>query len=269
MFFTARGATGSLLGMLLFSGFLPPATGAQMVRFHDNWKYHDGDANGAEAPSFTDAPWETVFLPHPMSLVSPGGNCPTGTCWYRKHFSAEAYQGKIVVIEFQGAMQTADVYVNGTRVTTHRGGYDPFAIDITDNLRFNDSNVIAVRLDNTPSNGFPPGKSTPDFRYWGGLYRDVSLHVSDPIHISHPLVANVAGGGGVFVTYPSVGNSEAAVQVKTHVVNQRTNAASCVLTTTLIDDNGTLLHTATNSVTFKVTGPATLVTTEKSRVTIN
>lgn len=234
---------------LLFSGIMSGSMGDRIVRFHDNWKFHGSNAGGAEDPSYNDNTWETVFLPHPMSLEAPGGRCPTGDIWYRKIFSAETYQGKKVIIEFQGAMQTTDVYVNGTRVTTHLGGYDPFAIDITGELQFDGDNVIAVKLNNSPSENFPPAKSTPDFRYWGGLYRDVRLHVTDPLHISHPLVADIPGGGGVFVTSPSVSRDRATVLVKTHVMNERTESVSCVLTTTLYDASGTNVATGSTPAT--------------------
>ncbi|MBN1306568.1 MAG: hypothetical protein JXA18_01525, partial [Chitinispirillaceae bacterium] len=229
----------SMVWLTALSGVLFSLSGARIVRFHDNWKYYNGDRSGAEAPSYNDDSWETVHLPHSMTLVSPGGSCPTGYCWYRKSFPATAYQGKIVIIEFQGGMQTVAVYLNGTLVTTHLGGYDPFAIDITDKLQLGGSNVIAVRLNNSPSTGFPPGKSTPDFRYWGGLYRDVYLYLLDSLHITHPLAANVAGGGGVFVTYPSVNASSATVQIQTHVANQCRSAQSCVVATAVLDASGT------------------------------
>lgn len=188
------GAARYLIPLLFVSGIVFTVAAAQVVRFSDAWKCRDGRVSGAEATNYDDASWETVRLPHPKSLVAPGGACPMGDSWYRKTFSAEEYQGKKVVIEFLGGMQTVDVYVNGSKVTTHLGGYDPFAIDITDVLSFTSSNVIAVRLNNEANSDFPPGRDSPDFRYWGGLYRDVYLHVSDPLHITHPLVADIPGG---------------------------------------------------------------------------
>ncbi|MBN1760528.1 MAG: DUF4982 domain-containing protein [Chitinispirillaceae bacterium] len=249
-----------MFALLLVSGIVFTAAAAQIVRFSDAWKYRNGDVSGAEATNFNDASWTTVYLPHPMSLVTPGGSCPSGYCWYRKTFTAAAYQGKKVVIEFQGGMQTVEVYVNGTLATKHLGGYDPFAIDITSKLSFTSSNVIAVRLNNNYSTDFPPGRSSPDFRYWGGLYRDVYLHISDPLHITHPLVANIAGGGGVFVTYPSVNNSSATVQVKTHVANQGGSAQSCVLTTTIVDAAGATVVTNSTPAANIATGASNTFT---------
>jgi len=63
-------------------------------------------------------------------------------------------------------------------------------------------NVIAVRLDSSQTPTLRPGNSNPDFQYHGGLYRDVKIHVTDPLHVTDAVYANQVAGGGVFVTYP-------------------------------------------------------------------
>lgn len=137
--------------MAIVSGCWSAIFAAELVRFSDEWMFKGSDVQGAEELSFNDGSRETVYLPHPMSLVAPDGQSPTGDIWYRKTFSAEEYSGKKVVIEFLGAMQTAEVYLNGDKLITHLGGYDPFAFDISDKLNYSESNVIAVKLNNSAS----------------------------------------------------------------------------------------------------------------------
>ena len=66
-----------------------------------------------------------------------------GYGWYRKNFNVPSnWNNKKVELEFEGVFQIADVYVNGEKIGTHRGGYSGFVYDITDYLHKGD-NVIA------------------------------------------------------------------------------------------------------------------------------
>ena len=133
--------------------------------------------------------WEPATLPHSVRLEphdASGGANYQGVCWYRKAFRAESlWKDRIVYLKFQGAMQVADVWLNGTHLTTHYGGYLPFTIDVSKALRFDAENVLTVRLDNSDNPEVPPGKpqSELDFTYFGGLYRSVDLEVMDLLHL--------------------------------------------------------------------------------------
>lgn len=230
------------------SGMLFTAFAGQDVRLSNAWKFLQADQTGAQAPGFADASWATVYLPHTVreEMNYRTASIYMGYCWYRKTFTPPAsYQGKKVFLEFEAAMQTAEVWINGTPLTTHLGGYTPFVYDITNNLTLGSSNVIAVRLNNNPSSSFPPGNPSPDFLYFGGLYRNVWLHVTDSLHITNAIFANIAGGGGIFVTTSSSG----AVTVRTHVLNEHAAAQSCVVTTTILDSNGVTVATNSTSAT--------------------
>ena len=235
--------------VLLF-GMIAESNAGQDIRFSDGWKFNQGDATNAQQPSFSDNSWIAVCLPHTarVELNYKSSSYYLGVCWYRKTFTpSAAYQGKKIYLEFEGAMQTAQVYLNGTLLATHLGGYTPFVIDITKYLTFGAANVIAMRLDNNPSTNFPPSNTNPDFLYFGGLYRNAYLHIMDSLHITNALLANIAGGGGIFVTYPTVTTSSATVQVAMQVANEYTGAKSCAVTTTIVDSNGTTV--ASNSTT--------------------
>jgi beta-galactosidase len=240
----------------------PAVFAAQTIRFSDSWTFYRGDASGAQATNFNDGSWETVYLPHTVrleSIANPSNYL--GICWYRKGFTpSAAWNDQRLFLEFEAAMQVSQVYLNGALLTTHYGGYDPFVIDITDKVQFGSANVIAVRLDNNPSNTVPPGNTDPDMRYFGGLYRNVNLYVTDPVHITNPLVANIAGGGGVFVTYANVNASSAKVNVATHVINQDAAAHSCAVTTTLLKPDGSQAGTTTSPAQNLAAGAATSVT---------
>ena len=225
------------------------------LRFTDNWKFFLGDVSGAQVINFSDALWTTVCLPHTArveSAISHGSwDYYQGYYWYRKSFTPDtSWKGKKVFLEVEAGMQTTQVYINGILKLTYGGGYNPFTMDITNNLVFDQTNMIALRLNNAADTSFSPGAEQRDFYYYGGLYRHVNIHVTDSLHITDAVYANTTAGGGVFVTYPSVTASSATVQVKTQVLNESATARTCVLKTSIIDSNGTVAQTgsATQSI---------------------
>ena len=90
--------------------------------------------------------------------------------------------------------QIADVYVNGEKIGTHRGGYSGFVYDITDYLHKGD-NVIAVRVNNIWQHDLAPRAG--DHQFTGGIYRDVYLNVTEDVHVTWY---------GTFVTTPDLTN---------------------------------------------------------------
>jgi len=170
------------------------------------------------------ATWEKVTLPHnPVIEKLTIKHQWEGICYYKKSFFVEEERRKnICLLEFEGAMQLADIWINGQHVRQHAGGYTPFVIEVTPYLKFGESNEILVRLDNRSNPLIPPGKPLDqlDFCYHGGLYRDVNLIYKNKIHITHPLLVDEVAGGGVFVTYPEVTDKKAVIAIKTHVSNK-------------------------------------------------
>ncbi len=166
--------------------------------------------------------WEKVQLPHtPRIEPKVVNNQWMGTCWYRKNIKYKPdWDGKKLFVRFEGAMNRAEVWVNGVKKIIHHGGYLPFVIDISDNLVPGQENDIYVRLNNedSPVTG-PKPLAERDFNMYGGLYRDVLLLVKDPVHISDEQFADIAAGGGVFVTYPHVSETLSTVAVRTHIQN--------------------------------------------------
>jgi fibronectin type 3 domain-containing protein len=237
--------------------FTPPTSNRVAIDFNADWLYVQGDVTGAQAQSFVDTSWTSVGLPHTTKFVSPEN--PTayiGVSWYRKHFTvSSAYQGRKIFIQFGAAMQTAKVYVNGTLLTQHNGGYTPFTVDVTSNVNYGGAdNVIAVRLDSTPNSNWAPGNSDPDFQYHGGLYRDVTMLVTDKLHITDPVYAAKVAAGGIFVTYPSVSTSSATVSAQTDVLNENGSSESVTVVSTLTDANGNIVQTATTTVSVPAGG---------------
>ena len=204
----------------------------------------------ADVTRLNDDAWERVNLPHSVRLEplnASGGRNYQGVCWYRKHFPLKrAWQGHTLYLAFEGAMQVADVWLNGRHLMTHYGGYLPFTVDISQAARYGTDNALTVRLDNSDNPEVPPGKpqNALDFTYFGGLYRSVRLQVLDPLHISDPILANKPAGGGVFVSYPKVASDVASVLVRTDVANDSALPRECRVTQQLVGPDGRMATTA-------------------------
>ena len=137
-------------------------------------------------------------------------------------------------------MQVAEVWLNGVKLAVHQGGYLPFTVNLTPGIKWDADNIIAVRLDNRDVANVPPGKPVAnlDFTYQGGLYRDATLLVTDPFHISDVFEANRIAGGGIFVRTDSANITNANIMVQADVQNDDSNSVEAMAQFTVIDPHG-------------------------------
>lgn len=184
---------------------------ARSLNFDGGWKFHLGDADGAQAMDYADGAWRDVTLPHDYSIEQDftptaqgeSGYLPGGIGWYRKTFTAPVdYAGKHITLDFDGAYMNTEVYVNGTKVGTNPYGYNPFSFDITDLVRPGQKNVVAVKTNN----------KIPSSRWYSGsgIFRDVWLTVTNPLHIAK---------NGVQITTPDLAKGSGRTDVRTTVEN--------------------------------------------------
>lgn len=90
-------------------------------------------------------------------------------------------------------------FFNGKEICTHKGGYLPFRVNITDLIKEDGENVLEVIADNRDHKNVPPGKPAEllDFYYWGGIYRNVWLCVEEKLHITNEIEKNIVKGGRI------------------------------------------------------------------------
>ncbi|GAB3349088.1 glycoside hydrolase family 2 TIM barrel-domain containing protein [Arachidicoccus ginsenosidivorans] len=172
------------------------------------------------------ADWHPVTLPHsafiePVPIEKP----IEGYAFYKKTFKVPSnLKGKLIQLQFDGAMQIAEIWVNGQFVKRHLGGYLPFSVNLTDILNFGKENTIFVKLDNRANPILPPGKPVEklDFIYYSGIYRDTWLKITDPLHITSANEIQKPGGGGVFAHYLGLAprGHGGILKITTHIKNQ-------------------------------------------------
>ena len=85
-------------------------------------------------------------------------------------------------------MGKSKVWINGKLVKEHFGGFLPVIANITEYLRYEQDNVIAVWADNSNDPSYPPGKPQDalDFTYFGGIYRDCWLIAHNNVFLTDP-----------------------------------------------------------------------------------
>jgi beta-galactosidase len=223
--------------------FQPPQTAREKLNFDLNWKFKKNDQSGAQAPTYDDASWTTIHLPHSFQKVSVAGdNVDRGMGWYRKHFTlSSAYQNKVLTLYFEGAMQVSTVYINGTELTINYGGFHPFCYNISQYCKTDGSdNVIAVKLNNAVDNLVPPEDPVTgtDYELYGGLNKDVYLIATDKLYVPEAIHSWNSGWtdqGGHFITFSNVAANSATVKVETWVKNATGAAVSGKLVTYIVD----------------------------------
>jgi len=182
----------------------------KVIDFNRDWYFIKQDAGVVR----TLAQGESVTLPHTWNAADgqDGGNdYYRGTCWYAKKFARPEMQtGDEAWLEFEGVAMTAEVHVNGQKLSRHEGGYSTFRVNITDAL--SDENLLAVSVDNSKNRTVYPQKA--DFTFYGGIYRDVHLLIVPASHFA----LDIFGSQGIKVT-PRVSDDlqRAEVTVETWV----------------------------------------------------
>ena len=236
-------------------GGAPGGEPGRSTRLDEGWRFMRADVPDGAAPELDDAAWEQVALPHTArieALVTGEPGTPTaqwqGICWYRRTLRLdESDAGRKAFLRFDGAMNVADVWLDGVHLTRHLGGYLPFVLDVSEQLQPGIDAVLAVRLDNRddPVTG-PKPLAQLDFNMYHGLYRHVHFVVKDRLHVTDPIFADRPGSGGVLVTVPRADARSATVHVQTHVRNEHGEMRTFVVRTSLIDADGEVVarHTS-------------------------
>ena len=250
---SATADTYSVAGLFPLQG-----SGRIIYNFNQGWRFHLGDAEGAEAAAFDDSKWQIVCAPHSVRLEPSEGSGSRnyqGVAWYRKHFTVPADMvGKNVTVHFEAIMGKQDIFVNGEKVKSHLGGYLPITIDLTAlGIKAGDKCLIAVKADNSDDKTYPPGKKQAalDFCYHGGMYRDVWLIGKSPVAITDAVEANKVAGGGVFFHYDNISEKSADVFVNVEVGNTSRSAAQPTVTAVVKDKNGKAVSSLSKRIKVK------------------
>lgn len=216
----------------LFAPAITAQADRQVTGFNCDWRFIKGEqpAEAAQA-DYDDSAWQSVTVPHDWAITGPfnpdehgfAAKLPwKGVGWYRKTFALDpADAGRRVYLDFDGVMAFPEVFINGRLAGQWDYGYMSFRVDATDFVKFDQPNIVAVKVD-TRRQGtrWYPG---------AGIYRKVTLTICDPVHIAN---------WGVFVTTPEIADKQATVAVATTLENHTQNASEVSYRISIKDPKG-------------------------------
>ncbi|HTE10774.1 MAG TPA: glycoside hydrolase family 2 TIM barrel-domain containing protein [Chitinophagaceae bacterium] len=221
------------------------------ILFDNDWRFHRGDIENGEKENIQDTSWRLLQLPHDWSIEDlPNTNSPFspdalngvsigfttgGAGWYRKTFELSPQKkNKKIFIGFEGIYMNADVWLNGQHLGNHPYGYTSFWYDITDKIKFDSKNIIAVRVRNEGA--------TSRWYSGSGITRHVWLTETEPVHIEQ---------NGTFITASGVTAASAKVNVLTKVLNETGKAETISLLTSLLNAKGARIAEITTKQTIQ------------------
>ena len=257
---------------LIYGAYVPPTNNRLAFCFNYDWKFIKQDLKKSgispEVTTYNDSSWSNVSLPHCFNDVDRWREWCSfrndnqvestyfGKVWYRKHFTIDSsYNGRKVILEFQGIGRAGEFYVNGTWIGRHENGVGPCGLDITNYVNFGADNLIAVEVNN--DNNFKPieyGGATglpygqPFNPNYGGINRDVTLHIFDKVYQTLPLYRNL-GTIGTYVYAQNIDtyNKTADITMQAEVKNDNTTSQTVSYEATIVDRDGNTVLTKTGS----------------------
>lgn len=202
----------------------------ELLNINKNWFFCKEKKVVDNLKDFVAHEWEKTDLPHTYNAVDgqDGGND-----YYRGVVSylhiiniTNEYENRKKFIEINGASNIADVFINGEKAGHHEGGFSTFRVDITSQLKPGD-NIMVITVDNSENDFCYP--QVADFSFYGGIYRDVNLIITDSTHFElekngtpaikiTPVLSDDLGKANVSVELWSNGGEKISVHIAENTV---------------------------------------------------
>ncbi len=233
--------------MLASSHAIGAAT-RQKLNFNSEWRLQVGDCPDAVRADFDVSRWRQVTLPYAFNgdeaFRKDIVDLTDTIVWYRKVFTVTSADKKYF-IEFEGVRQGADFYLNGHHLGYSENGVMACGFDLTPYVEVG-KNVIAVRCDNSwtyRSREYDSRYQWNDRNFnanYGGLPKNVWLHVTDKLYQTLPLYSDLGTTGTyIYATDFDIANRQAVIHAESQVRNEDTVPRSFTLFTEILDVEGT------------------------------
>jgi len=155
---------------------------------NDDWLFTEQFEDSLMAPEYPENTLQPIRLPHtcketPFHYFDE--SLYQMVSGYRRHLLIpKDWQGKQILLTFEGAAHDSTVFCNGKKVGEHHCGYTAFTVDLTDSVLYGQDNLLCVRLDSRENLNVPPFGYVIDYMTYGGIYRDVRLEVKEKVSLS-------------------------------------------------------------------------------------
>ena len=220
----------TLCALLLLGCTYAQATERTKQNFNSGWRLTVGDVKEASKPAFNDSRWTQVTLPYAFNgdeaFKKDIVNLTDTISWYRKTFKLTDLANKKVFIEFEGVRQGADFYLNGHHLGFSENGVMACGFDLTPYIK-EGSNTIAVRCDNSwtyRSRQYNSRYQWNDRNFnanYGGIPKNVYLHITDKLYQTLPLYSNLGTTGSyIYATDFDIPGHKATIHAESQVRNE-------------------------------------------------
>jgi beta-galactosidase len=242
----------------------------EIIPINDNWAFKRGpfSTDPINYTNIFEGKWQVVQVPHTWNATDMQ-NRPTtlgtserfyvGDAYYRKTFVPKAeWKNKRVFIKFEGVNSNTEVYLNTSPlayniksatatysstkpngnynfVGRHQGGYSAFVLELTSRLKYGEENEILVKVNNEAKPEVIPVNQTL-FPLYGGIYRPVSLIVTEQVNIA----VNDFASSGVYITQKEVSKKAATIGVKIKLENKTGHIQALNVLTEIVEKNGSV-----------------------------
>ncbi len=186
--------------------------------------------------------WTKVDIPHTWNSkdIQSGEKVHYGTGWYKKNIVIEkATTTREYFLNFEGAGQYAEVYINNIMVEKHLGSYSAFTFNITDFIIPDTSNLIVVKVNNELTDSYP--KDNFLFGIYGGIYRNIKLIETNDVHLCLTDYAS----SGVYVRQKNISNKKATLEIEALPINETSESKNIVIKNKLLNHNNEIVTEST------------------------
>ena len=234
--------------LLLTIAVSTQATERKKLNFNAGWRLEVGDNREAQKPQFNDSRWQQVTLPYAFNgneaFRKDIVDLTDTIVWYRKTFLLSDITTKKVFIEFEGVRQGADFYLNGQHLGMSENGVMACGLDLTPYIK-EGKNVIAVRCDNSWQ--YRSKKHNSRYQWndrnfnanYGGIPKNVFLHITDKLYQTLPLYSNLGTTGTyIYATDFDIANHKAVIHAESQVKNEDKKARTFTFFAKVLDMDG-------------------------------
>ncbi|MBR1409539.1 MAG: DUF4982 domain-containing protein [Prevotella sp.] len=224
------------------------ATERTKLNFNGGWRLTVGDVTEASKADFDDSGWMPVTLPYAFNgneaFKKDIVDLTDTISWYRKTFQLKDIAGKKVFIEFEGVRQGADFWINGHSLGFSENGVMACGFDLSPYIKEGE-NTIAVRCDNSwsyRSRQFNSRYQWNDRNFnanYGGIPKNVYLHITDKLYQTLPLYSNLGTTGTyIYATDFDIAAHKAVIHAESEVRNDDSKPRSFTFFAKVIDTDG-------------------------------
>lgn len=213
-------------------------------RFNSGWNVEEGIRDVFASMMYRSDP-KAVTLPHDAMIsearsadcpnANQTGYYPSKTYTYTKRFHAPMeWEKQQVLLEFEGVMSKAMVYINEEYVARHTYGYSQFYVDVKPYLNLGQENEIkVVSINNDKCSRWYNGS---------GIYRDVNLYLGGSVSIVPEKMR---------ITTQDIGDDYAVLTVDTKIINADSKKYDGRLKVDVLDAEGKIVAQESNKITIR------------------